>query len=88
MKKVALLLLVIFLGCSGGYVVYDRQQSAAKISASLDEVRATLKEAQDEEAQYSSGLIKALISVRIQVLALQENEWVKFDVFTGAAAYR
>jgi hypothetical protein len=29
-----------------------------------------------------------LLKVRFLFLVHQENEWVKFDVFTGAAAYR
>jgi hypothetical protein len=42
MKKVVVLLLVILLGCAGGYTLYDRQQSIAQIAASLDKIRAAL----------------------------------------------
>jgi hypothetical protein len=68
MKKAAFIILLLLVGCAGGYTLYDRQQSIASIDTSLNELNTSLKEAEEEGARYSGVIIKATIEMRIQTL--------------------
>ena len=67
MKAVAAVLAVaLMLGVA--YAVHDRKQSTAEIDKSLGELRLTLKQAENDDALYSGGLIKGLIALRAETI--------------------
>ncbi len=68
MRKILLVLAMLLVGCVGGYAVYDRQQSIARIDKSLHALEAILEEAETDSEQYAGGLIKSLVTTRIETI--------------------
>lgn len=66
--KIVAAVLAIALVLSIGYALHDRKQSTEQIDKSLGELQLSLKQAESEDAQYSGGLIKALIALRIETI--------------------
>jgi hypothetical protein len=66
--KAIIAILAVALVLALAYVIEDRSASTAEIDQSLKELNVTLKQAQDEDARYSGGLVKALIDARIETV--------------------
>jgi len=66
--KIVATVLAFALALSIGYVLHDRRQSTEQMDKSLSEFQLALKQAESDDAQYSGGLIKGLIAVRVETI--------------------
>jgi hypothetical protein len=66
--KAVIAILAVALILTLAYALEDRSASTADIDRSLQELNVALKQAKDDDALYSGGLVKALIAVRIETV--------------------
>lgn len=66
--KIVTAVLAVALALSVAYAVYDRSQSTEQLDKSISELQLSLRQAENDDAQYSGGLIKVLIALRIETI--------------------